>query len=275
MTFPQNIFISDKKYKQQSNEIFARILKDYERTSDNHPRTGGLYWETTIPSIDYIHMGDYNAKSPMPDQFNRFDDEFIELKSNQQWLWMNVCCQATFGKDYKDLTLAQQGFAKQEWKSFTWNHRCFNNSTGREDGYTDYVLPYYGWRNIGMMQESIVCSTPDKYTKQEDWNIVKIIGNPINFTANYLGLGAKSIPHFPIEVLDVKNSLPLAKDLIKMKWLCHRPSTSTGKPLSTGYQINPFPQFQSEMTGMPESRYILWGNGTNIGYIRCDWVVVI
>ena len=120
-----------------------------------------------------------------------------------------------------------------------------------------------------MEQESIVCSSPDGLP-YEQFNIVKIIGDPVPFTALYYD--SQDVPkrylHYPIEVLDVKKPLPLAKDLLNMRWLCHRPSVSTGKKLSVGYQIDFFPHFERE------SRYILWGLNTTVGYIRCDWIKV-
>lgn len=275
--FSDNVIIGGYNFKPiDTYPKYAYILKDWQRTSDHHPRTGGLYWQTTVPSIDYANMKDYTAHRGMPDQFNRYDDEFIELGGRQQWLWMNVCCQTTWGKDYAELDRQTQIIAKENWKNLTWNHLCFNNATGREDGYDDYVLPFNGWRDTGMKQESIVCSTPDKYNEYDDMNLVKIIGEAVPFRANYLGKPAERIMHYPIEVIDVKKPLPSAKELVNKKWLCHRPSVSTGKYLGGGkYQIDPFPQFQSPITGMPESRYILWGNGTSTGYIRTDWVKLI
>lgn len=264
--FPQSIYISNRTYKESLVGRFARIKKDWERTSDGLPRTGGLYWKTTTPSYDYRNMKDYGAHMGMPDQFNRFDNEFIELENNQQWLWMNVCCQATWKKNYDELSKIEREYAKSQWKSLTWTGRCFNNGSGREDGYDDFVLPFRGNKNIGMNQESVVCSSPDGYPN----NLVKIVGEPVKFTSIYLATKPpKSLWHYPIEVINVKKPLPKASELVNMNWLCHSPSISTGKKLSVGYQIQEFSQFYGK------SKYILWGNGTNIGYIRADWVELL
>ena len=235
--------------------FFARILADYERTSDHRPRTHGKYPET-IPSVDYAHMKDYTANIGMPDQFNLFDDLWFELNSAKQWLWMDINCLAQYGKRFANLTSAQKTEAKAQWASLTDGGRCFTNGTGWNNGYRDWILPKNSAAAKGVQQEQVVCSL----------NTVKVIGAPKNINSNYLGLGPKSYLHYPIECVDPARPLPTPEVLIAQPWLCHKPTISTGRPLAgRAYEITPFSQFNEQ------SRYILWGKN-GVGWIRADWI---
>ena len=235
---------------------FARILADYERTSDHRPRTHGAYPET-VPSVDYRKMKDYKANAGMPDQMNLFDDLWFELRSDKQWLWMDVCCLSQYGRRYADLTVTQMRAAKAQWASLTDGGRCFTNGTGWNNGFRDWVQPKNTTAAKGVQQEQVVCSL----------NTVKVIGAPKTINSNYLGLGAKPYLHYPIECVNPARPLPTPEVLLAQPWLCHKPTVSTGKHLGGGvYEIDPFPQFDEK------SRYILWGKN-GIGWIRADWII--
>ncbi len=270
MTFPFSVSLSNREYRKfPISGEYARVLADYERTSDHRPRTHGQYPET-IPSIDYINMKSYNSNVGVPDVINLYDDLWVKLDEKKQWLWMDINCMSQFGTIYRLLKPEQKKEAMESYKSLTHGGRAFTNGTGWNDGRKDYVIPENLYRTQLVEQEQLLCSL----------NTVKVIGNPRNFFSNYLGLGGKNYEHLPIECLDpVKINIPSRFDtfvyidfvtnILSKEWLCHSPSTSSGKYLGGGvYEINKFPQFGEK------SKFLLWG-ANGIGWIRSDWIRAI
>ena len=248
-------FIPQTVISPDAYPYFAYIMPDYKRTSDHNPRTHGMYASTTAASIDYRYMKCYTANVGVPDVINLYDDDWFPLDYSMQWLWMDACCLSLFGRKYKELNSEEKRYALLSWKTLTDGGRAFANGKGWDDGYRDFIIP----ANIGanlVEQEQVTCSM----------NKVKVIGEPKEFFSNYLGLGNKKYWHYPIECLNPNARLPDAKDLLTMDWLCHRPTTSSGKNLGGGkYEINNFPQFREK------SKVILWGKN-GVGWIRSDWV---
>lgn len=268
--YPLKLSIGEKKYTRfPTAGDYATVLPDYKRTSDHLPRTHGEYPET-IPSIDYIHMKSYGSNVGVPDVINLYDDVWVKLDEKKQWLWMDINCMSQFGSIYRFLEKAQKENAMASYKSLTSGGRAFTNGTAWDNGRKDYVIPENLYRTQVVEQEQLLCSL----------NKVKVVGSPRTFFSNYLGLGGKNYEHLPIECLDPQRiNIPsrldttlyvnFVIDIISKDWLCHNPSTSSGKNLGNAiYEINKFPQFGEK------SKFLLWG-ANGVGWIRSDWIRVI
>lgn len=231
-----------------SNSPFVRILPSWRITSDHKPRR----W-----SIDFKTMKDYNplATNGMPDQFAAHVNQWIELRQDKQFLWMNACCLAAYGQRYDTMNVTMKKIARVQWAGLTHGGRAFTNGRGWNNGRRDYIQPYNPTATKMVEQENVVCST----------NLLKVIGDPVPFTLNYLGVTARHL-HYPVEALDPTKPLPAPEELLEKPWLCHTPTTATVIQNADGsWKVDPFHWFNSE------SRYIFWAKG-GIAYYRCDWV---
>jgi len=227
------------------------ILPDYLRTQDRFPRAY---------SQDYRTMKDYHAFgfSP-PDQMNRFDDDWVPLTYDTQWLIFDACNLRAYGKPFAQMNSTEKKIAKKEWLSFVWDGRCYTNGMSYDSGYECFITGANKGSSKGPIQwESVHCST----------NIVRVIDRPEWRRTQYPGAPLGRYLHAPIETM-ITNRLPDLSTFLASPHLCHyRSVISTSKYLSDGnFKMELFPQFGGNACAPVLSK-------TGVGWFRWDWLAL-
>ena len=244
--------------------FYARIKRDYEWTSDHLPRTQGGYGGITKPSYDFRNVKDSapGVKYGMPDQYAFQPNGFIKMLEPMQWWLLDLNCYAQYRKKYKALTNAQKTDARLQWHNLVMDSTCFTNGMSWKNGYTDYVYPSNLAAKRPLQWEQILCPGFNRNNE----NYVKVIGSPVRMKVKYFATEALPYEHYPFECIDPARPLPPVEEVYEKRWLCHKPSISTGEPLPGGeYGHAPFPMFDDLC------RVVNWA-ANGIGWIRSDFI---